>query len=197
MPHINNRRKRIVRFLRQTALGRVLRWGLCHHWFLSMLTIIINSSSLSHTFFFDVLVHWYTSTRLNCGSDNHHRYHVVKVRVQQDEDGNESRNEPARFEDIFTMIIIIISIVILTCGVITIIYINITTTILGKAKIRSRWNIKERTLDRTTDWIRTNQELFVNTPSGWLPANQFAPLLFPHVAHVWWCVMRSQKVEPL
>ena len=58
------------------------------------------------------------------------------MRVQQDEDGNESRDEPARFEDIFSMIIIIISIVILTCGVITIIYINIT--ILGKAKIRSR-----------------------------------------------------------
>ena len=58
------------------------------------------------------------------------------MRVQQDEDGNESRDEPARFEDIFTMIIIIISIVILIRGVITIIYINIT--ILGKAKIRSR-----------------------------------------------------------
>ena len=60
------------------------------------------------------------------------------MRVQQDEDGNESRDEPARFEDIFSMIIIIISIVILIRGVITIIYINITATILGKAKIRSR-----------------------------------------------------------
>ena len=212
MPHINIRRKRVVRFLRRTALERVLRWGLCHHWLLSklfflqifhivklpILTIIIKLSSLSHTFFF-----WRIKPLIY-----QHLFKLLKVEatiiifIMLSRWGSSrmkmGKSQGMSRQGLRTSLAWLSSSSSSSLPVVssrTIIYINITTTILGKAKIRSKWNIKERTLDHTTaaDWIRASQEIFVNT----LPANQFAPLLFPHVAHVWWCVIKKQKVEPL